>query len=154
MFLEGLKVHGSLRALRAGHDYSLYAYSFDADTVFPDGVPDLSWFVDKDFATRWFVEKLDGALKPYGLKFVDDVMSKLDNDKGESEPFANSNLEEMSQITAAKVEVYAGVPSERLLALMPPEALPIEYGGTNNAPFPATRVFDKRAVAAEVVEVQ
>ena len=60
----------------------------------------------------------------------------------------------MDPITAAKVEVYSGVPTERLLALMPPEALPQEFGGRSTAPFPQTRVFDKRAVVAEAVEVQ
>ena len=51
----------------------------------------------------------------------------------------------MDPITAAKVEVYAAEPVERLHALMDAGAIPKEYGGTNTAPYPQTRVFDKRA---------
>ena len=50
----------------------------------------------------------------------------------------------MDPITAAKIEVYASVPTERLLALMDASTLPTEYGGTNTAPYPQTRVYDKR----------
>ena len=46
----------------------------------------------------------------------------------------------MDPITAAKIEVHANVPNERLLALMAPEAIPVEYGGTNTAPYPQTRM--------------
>ena len=51
----------------------------------------------------------------------------------------------MDPITAAKVEVYAGVPTGRLLALMDSSTLPVEYGGTNAAPYPLARVFTPRA---------
>ena len=53
----------------------------------------------------------------------------------------------MDPITAAKIEVYASVPTERLQVLMDAGAIPSEYGGTNTAPYPQTRVFDKRAAA-------
>lgn len=61
----------------------------------------------------------------------------------------------MDPITAAKVEVYASVPTERLMALMDASAIPAEYGGTNTAPFPQTRIFDKHAAdrGVEVVAV-
>ena len=47
----------------------------------------------------------------------------------------------MDPITAAKVEVYAGVPSERLLEIMPAATLPAEYGGASTAYFPQTRIL-------------
>lgn len=49
----------------------------------------------------------------------------------------------MDPITAAKVEVYSNVPTERLLALMPASAIPVEYGGASTAPFPLTRILAK-----------
>jgi len=49
----------------------------------------------------------------------------------------------MDPITAAKIEVHAGVPTERLLSLMPTSALPTEYGGTSTAAYPQTRILSK-----------
>jgi hypothetical protein len=44
----------------------------------------------------------------------------------------------MDPITAAKTETHAGVPTERLLELMPSETLPEDYGGSA-APLPKTK---------------
>ncbi len=44
----------------------------------------------------------------------------------------------MDPITAAKTEVHAGVPTARLLELMPSETLPEDYGGSA-APLPKTK---------------
>ena len=51
----------------------------------------------------------------------------------------------MDPITAAKVEVYAGVPLDKLLEIMPAESIPVEYGGSNNAPYPQTSIHDAGA---------
>ena len=60
----------------------------------------------------------------------------------------------MDPITAAKVEVHASVPIERLLALMGPEAIPVEYGGTNTAPYPQTRIHGAASEASDVSDAQ
>ena len=44
----------------------------------------------------------------------------------------------LDPITADKIEVHAGVPLDRLLELMPPEAIPAEYGGCSEAEYPLT----------------
>ena len=54
----------------------------------------------------------------------------------------------MDPITAAKVEVHSNVPTERLRALMPAEAIPVEYGGSSTAPFPVTRIHAQHREAA------
>ena len=52
----------------------------------------------------------------------------------------------MDPITAAKVEIYSGVPTERLLAILPSSAIPTEYGGTSTAPYPLTRILSAEHV--------
>jgi hypothetical protein len=44
----------------------------------------------------------------------------------------------MDPTTASKIEIHAGVPMKRMLQLMPPSAVPIEYGGTSTVQYPRT----------------
>jgi hypothetical protein len=46
----------------------------------------------------------------------------------------------MDPITAAKVEVYSGVPTARFLALMGAKTVPKEYGGESTAAYPQTAI--------------
>jgi len=48
----------------------------------------------------------------------------------------------MDPIIAAKIDVYSGVPTKKLLALMPAEVLPQEYGGRGTADFPQVAIAD------------
>ena len=41
----------------------------------------------------------------------------------------------LDPVTAAKIEIHSGIPTERLLEIMPPDALPEELGGNNTKPF-------------------
>ena len=54
----------------------------------------------------------------------------------------------MDPITAAKVEVHASVPIEKLRALLPDSAIPAEYGGTSTAPYPQTKILGQPAEGA------
>ena len=49
----------------------------------------------------------------------------------------------LDPITAEKIEIHAGVPLPRLLAIMPAEAIPPEYGGRSEAEYPQTERFGK-----------
>jgi hypothetical protein len=49
----------------------------------------------------------------------------------------------MDPITAAKIEVHAGVPTARFLQLMPASSLPAEYGGTCELAYPKTIKWKK-----------
>lgn len=53
----------------------------------------------------------------------------------------------MDPITAAKIEVHAGVPSARLLELMPSATLPANYGGTASA-LPRTKLWSAQPQGA------
>ena len=50
-------------------------------------------------------------------------------------------------MTATKIEIHSGVPSERLLELLPTTTLPREYGGTNETAYPATLISGAAAKA-------
>ena len=41
----------------------------------------------------------------------------------------------LDPVTAAKIEIHSDTPTERLLEIMPADALPKELGGTNTKPF-------------------
>ena len=41
----------------------------------------------------------------------------------------------LDPVTAAKIEIHSDTPTERLLEIIPPDALPKELGGTNTKPF-------------------
>ena len=49
----------------------------------------------------------------------------------------------MDPITAAKIEVYSGVPTARFLALMGAKTVPKEYGGESTAAYPQTMIHGK-----------
>lgn len=44
----------------------------------------------------------------------------------------------LDPVTADKIELYPGVPSERFSELIGEDVIPVEYGGKNNIAYPQT----------------